>query len=478
MALMHATEPSHTKPANIDSATQRLIERTVNTHSSPPMPEKIAVLSLSSLYAMRMLGLFMILPVIMVDGQTLLHATPALLGTAMGVYGLTQAILQIPAGMLSDRIGRKPVILAGLVLFALGSVIAANADSVYGVIIGRALQGCGAIASAIMALLTDLTAEHNRMKAMASVGSSIGLAFALALVVGPWLSDIGGLSLIFTLTAGFAVLGIAITLWVVPTPPAKHHRDASPVLSELFTQLKNIHLWPLNLGIFILHMSMVALFVAIPPRLQEAGLPLVEHSWVYLGVLFASFACMIPMIIIAEKYQRMKSVVICGSLLMALALMLMLGANALWSWVALLWLYFWGFNLMEASLPSWLSKAAPAGSKGSAMGIYSSFQFLGAFLGGSAGAWIVTEFGLQVLFVVLGALMLIWAAILSMAKAPTPLSSVRLHCTSISPELLRQLTAQQGVHEIRTIDDEHAIYLKVDHTFELEPAQALLNETR
>ncbi|WP_374047317.1 MFS transporter, partial [Thalassolituus sp.] len=213
---------------------------------TPDKTEQRAVISLASLYALRMLGLFMVLPVMMLEGEQLEGATPQLLGLAMGVYGLTQALLQIPAGALSDRIGRKPVIIGGLLIFALGSVIAATSDSVWGVIIGRALQGGGAIASAIMALVTDLTREEHRMKAMASIGASIGLSFSVALILGPWLASFGGLHLIFAVTAVLAIGGVLVTLWVIPAPPAKQHRDASAALPVIVEQLKNRRMWPLN----------------------------------------------------------------------------------------------------------------------------------------------------------------------------------------------------------------------------------------
>lgn len=440
--------------------------------------EKTTVTTLTALYALRMLGLFMILPIMMIDGQSLKGATPELLGLAMGVYGLSQAFLQIPAGSLSDRFGRKPIIIAGLVVFALGSFIAASATSVYGVILGRALQGCGAIASAIMALLADNVREEHRMKAMASVGASIGLSFSIALILGPWLSATGGLTLIFLLTGILAVAGIGLTYWRLPDAPKIQHRDASPVLSDVLSQLKNPVLWPLNIGIFLLHAVLVAVFVAIPLVLQENGLSSYEHGWFYLPILVAAFAVMIPFIIIAEKKQKMKSIVIIGALLISLTLFGMTQAQTLWHWGLGLFIYFWGFNLMEASLPSWLSKVAPAGSKGSAMGIYSSLQFFGAFVGGSLGGLIVKHLGMIALFVIPAVLLILWALWLARIPSPKPLSSVRFNMpktlTSAQQTQLKQLI---GVQELKLIESEQALYMKINQQmFDSKQALAIIQQ--
>jgi MFS family permease len=442
-----------------------------------PTSERRAVASLASLYAMRMLGLFMVLPVMMVEGQQLVGANPTLLGLAMGVYGLTQALLQIPAGALSDRIGRKPVIIAGLLLFAAGSIIAASADSVYGVIVGRAMQGAGAIASAIMALVTDLTREQHRMKAMASIGASIGLSFSVALVAGPWLAAIGGLQAIFGLTAVLALVGVVITTWLVPSPPLQRHRDATAVWPEVKQQLANKALWPLNLGIFLLHALMVAIFVAIPLQLVAAGVASQHHSWLYLPVLLAAFALMVPFIIIAEKRQQMKSVVVTGAVIIALSLLLMATASQVWHWAALMLMYFWGFNLMEASLPSWLSKIAPAGAKGSAMGIYSSMQFLGAFLGGSLGGWVLASYGSAVLFVTLALLVLAWSGMIARTQSPRHLTSIRISCPgSLTSQQLATLQQLAGVAEVTWLAEEQAIYLKISaNEFDATAAHTIIN---
>lgn len=421
----------------------------------------------------------MVLPVLMLDGQSLEGATPELLGLAMGIYGLTQALLQIPAGALSDRVGRKPVIIGGLIVFAIGSVIAALSDNIYGLILGRALQGGGAIASAIMALVTDLTREENRMKAMASIGASIGLSFSVALVIGPLLADLGGLQLIFAATAFLAVGGVVITVWVIPNQPQINHRDANAVLPVIIQQLKNREMWPLTLGVFLVHLLMVAIFVAIPLQLVEAGLSLSQHSWLYLSVLVVSFLLMVPFIIFSEKRQKMKSVVLIAATALALGLLCMSIANTLWHWVVVLLIYFWGFNLLEASLPSWLSKIAPAGAKGSAMGIYSSMQFFGAFSGGVMGGWVLAHYETGILFVALGVLVVIWAAILIQTQAPRHLISVRLPgSTHHDDSVLTKLETQPGVAEALYLPADNAIYLKVSaNEFNRDDALTLIEST-
>lgn len=431
-------------------------------HTIPESIQQRAIASLASLYALRMLGLFMVLPVLVLEGQNLDGATPTLLGLAMGIYGLSQALLQIPAGALSDRFGRKTVIIGGLLIFAAGSLIAAMASSIEWLIIGRALQGCGAIASAIMALVTDLTSEEKRTRAMAFIGASIGLSFSIALVLGPFLSGLGGLTLIFGLTGVLALLGILVVVFLIPSPPAVRHRDSSAIGSEILKQLKNPSLWPINFGIFLLHMLMVCIFIVIPLRLEDAGLTSTHHSYLYLPVLLVAFVLMIPLIIVAEKREKMKPIVLIASLLVASVLLLMASASSLWGWGVLLLLYFLGFNLLEASLPSWLSKLAPAGSKGSAMGIYSSMQFLGAFIGGSIGGWLMSTIGPAWLFYILATLFLIWLLVMLKTPAPLHLTSVRLALSRpLDIQQLQSLKALSGVHELIEPANEKAAYLKV-----------------
>lgn len=454
----------------------------MSTASNISGTEKRAIASLASLYALRMLGLFMVLPVMAVAAANLEGATPELLGLAIGAYGLSQALLQIPAGALSDYFGRKPIIVIGLLIFALGSFIAASADTIYGIILGRFLQGCGAIASAVMALVSDLTREEHRIKAMASIGASIGLSFSVALVLGPVLVNLGGLQLIFIITGILSIGGIALMLYFVPTPARKKHRDGSAVISEVFKQLGNGQLWPLNIGVFILHALMVAIFMAIPQQLIEAGLILSQHAWLYLPVLFSAFVLMVPFVIIAEKKKQMKAIVITALAIMIIALVLMSQAEDVWAWAIALGVFFWAFNIMEATLPSWLSKVAPAGAKGSAMGVYSTLQFLGAFAGGLIGGWLNKHYGIEGLFLILAAVVFAWAILVMVTPKPAHLNSVRVDILNrssgndLSSLYLDALINLRGVADAILIAEEQAIYLKVDASvFDYQHAMATVN---
>ena len=432
--------------------------------------ERKAVVSLSLLYALRMLGLFMVLPVMMLYGSHLEGATPQLLGIAIGGYGLTQAFLQIPFGFLSDRYGRKPILIIGLLIFAFGSWLAADASSVYQLIAGRILQGAGAIASTLMALLTDLTREEQRTKAMAAIGMSIGLAFSLALVLGPIIAEYMGLSGIFVLTALVATIGIAVVVWIVPSPQQQvFHRDTRPVKSQIFSVLGNRELLRLDFGIFALHFVIVATFLTVPVLLSsEGGLDRANHWWLYLPVLLLSFVAMIPLILVAEKQQKMKPVLLFAIFLLVLCFLgLALISHSLMSLIVLMFVFFWAFNILEASLPSLISKMAPAGGKGTAMGVYSSSQFFGAFAGGSIGGWIFTQFDVQGVFLGCACLMGAWLLISALMTPPRHLKSLMIQIGSMdkdqSSALHDRLLKVSGIEEVKVILDEKAAYLKVDH---------------
>jgi MFS family permease len=326
--------------------------------------ETRAASGLALVFAFRMLGMFMVLPVLATYGMDLAGATPALIGLAIGAYGLTQAFLQIPFGVISDRIGRRPVIYGGLVIFAIGSVVAAQADSIWGVIAGRILQGAGAISAAVMALLSDLTREQNRTKAMAMIGMSIGVSFAVAMVVGPLLTRAFGLHGLFLATGVLALVGIALVAFVVPKATAHtRHRESGVARGEMLATLKHPDLLRLDLGIFVLHSILMASFVALPLALVErAGLPKEEHWWVYLTALVVSFFAMIPFIIYGEKKRKMKRVLLGAvATLMLVELFFWEFGNGLKALVIGTVVFFTAFNLLEASLPSLISKVPGVG---------------------------------------------------------------------------------------------------------------------
>ncbi|WP_327439009.1 MFS transporter [Pseudomonas donghuensis] len=423
---------------------------------------------LALVFAFRMLGMFMVLPVLATYGMDLAGATPALIGLAIGAYGLTQAFLQIPFGVISDRIGRRPVIYLGLVIFALGSVLAAQADSIWGVIAGRILQGAGAISAAVMALLSDLTREQHRTKAMAMIGMSIGLSFAVAMVVGPLVTRAFGLSGLFLATAAMAVVGIAIIAFVVPpSHGALQHRESGVAKQALMPTLRHPDLLRLDVGIFVLHAILMASFVALPLAFVErGGLPKEEHWWVYLTALLISFFAMIPFIIYGEKKRKMKRVLLGAvSVLMLTELFFWLSADNLRELVIGTVIFFTAFNLLEASLPSLVSKVSPAGGKGTAMGVYSTSQFLGAALGGILGGWLFQHGGLSTVFLGCAALCALWWVVALSMREPPYVTSLRM---PLSAEAVREaglterLMAVPGVTDAVVVADEAAIYIKLD----------------
>ena len=370
-----------------------------------------AALSLASIFALRMLGLFLILPVFAIHAKTLPGYDIALVGWVLGIYGLTQGLLQIPFGMASDRFGRKPVIIIGLILFAAGSFIAAMPGDIWTAMMGRAIQGAGAISAAVSAYLSDLTREENRTKAMAMIGGSIGLTFALSLVGAPLLYAAIGMSGIFIVTGVLALGAIAVVIWLVPPASAALHVPGPDVVRpSLLSVVANVELIRLNIGIFSLHMVQMAMFVVVPLALVETGgLQLSAHWQVYLPVVLLSFAVMMPPILWGEKRAKIRLVLLGAVALMALVQAAFIqGVHHFAPVVFLLFAFFVAFNILEAMLPSMVSRVAPPAAKGAALGVYNTTQALGLSAGGVIGGTLVKYSGVESVFVFGAAMMLLW----------------------------------------------------------------------
>ncbi|WP_034949154.1 MFS transporter [Erwinia oleae] len=438
----------------------------MNDNKMTPV-ELRATWGLGTVFSLRMLGMFMVLPVLTTYGMALQGASETLIGLAIGIYGLAQAVFQIPFGLLSDRIGRKPLIIGGLLIFVLGSVIAAMTTSIWGVILGRALQGSGAIAAAVMALLSDLTREQNRTKAMAFIGISFGITFAIAMVLGPIITHALGLHALFWMIALLATGGIIITLSVVPAAP-NHilNRESGMVKGSIRHVLANARLVKLNVGILCLHILLMSSFVALPGVFEQAGFPAEQHWKVYLITMLLAFASVVPFIIYAEVKRRMKRVFVCCVALMLIAEIVLWGAgDHFWTLVVGVQLFFIGFNLMEAILPSLVSKESPPGYKGTAMGIYSTSQFIGVAIGGSLGGWVYGHFDAQMVFAGGTVIAAAWLLLSCTMKEPPYVSSLRIllgenhHDTA---KLEKRLWAQPGVKAVLIVPQEKSAYVKID----------------
>ena len=424
--------------------------------------------SLSAVYAVRMLGLFMILPVFALYAHTLPHASDFLAGVAIGIYGLTQAIFQIPLGIASDRIGRKPVIVAGLLVFALGSLIAALAHSIEMIIVGRTLQGMGAVAAATMALAADLTREENRARVMAFIGMTIGLSFMVAIILGPIIYTQAGMAGIFWFTFGLALAGIGLVLFAVPTPlHIRAHRDAGILSVYLGTALKNTALLRMNAGVFALHLIMTANFLVIPTLFsQQLGLATTEHWKIYLPVFVLAFIGAIPLIIIAEKKHKIKILLVSAIGLLVLAeALLALGYTAKYPFLFAFSLFFLGFNFLEAIQPSLVAKYSSVETKGTAMGIYNSTQFLGIFIGGVVGGFINHHWHAAGLFWFSALVALIWLLLTLPLPAPSFYTSRVVRFTQPIQDwaqLYSKLQQVRGIYEVAIVKEEQVAYLKVD----------------
>jgi MFS family permease len=363
--------------------------------------------SLAGVFGLRMLGLFLILPVFAVHAPQLTGGDNlTLVGIALGAYGLAQAILQIPFGIASDRWGRKPVIYVGLAIFAAGSLLAAAATDIWTAIAGRTLQGAGAISSVVVALAADLTRVEHRTKVMAMIGAMIGFAFALSLVAAPALYQWIGMGGLFVLTAVLCVAAIGVVKALVPEPPPPAPRPANAGLHDVLQP----ELLRLNVGIFVLHVVQMAMFVVVPTQLVEAGLPLAAHWQLYLPVVLASFVVMAPPVFYADRRNRQKPVLLAAvALLVAVEGLLALSGSVL-AYGAGLFAFFVAFNVLEALLPSLVSRIAPAHARGAAIGVYNTTQTLGLFVGGLAGGWLAKHYGAAAVFGGSALLALVWFA--------------------------------------------------------------------
>lgn len=430
--------------------------------------EKKATLGLSLVFAFRMLGMFMVLPVMTIYGQNLEQATPALIGLAIGAYGYTQALLQIPLGIVSDRIGRMPIIFAGLLVFVFGSIVAACADSIWGVIIGRILQGMGAISAAVMALLSDLTREQHRTKAMAFLGMSIGASFALAMIMGPVITYYFGLHGLFWFIAMMAATGLCIMLWLVPRPNLQQtRRDCSVAKAVFLPTLKDINLFRLDFSIAAVHIVMMANFMMLPTiLLNEIGLPKNQHWWVYLLAFIGSAFGMVPLIVYGEKQRQLKKVLLgCVLILLVCSLFFGLTHKLLWPMLLGIMVFFIAFNTIEAILPSMISKVAKAGAKGTAMGIFSTSQFLGAAIGASLGGILINFGGLSTVFIGTALVCVIWLMVIVNMKEPPYVTSLKLPIemgTLQANNVANYLMKQQGITEALLVSEESALYVKFD----------------
>lgn len=444
--------------------------------------EMRATVSLASIYGLRMFGMFSILPIFAIYASTLPESPSGLMiGLALGAYGLTQALFQLPFGMASDKFGRKPMIYLGLAIFAIGSMVAALASNIETIILGRVIQGAGAIPAVVTALLADLTRDEHRTKAMATIGLTIGVSFALSLVGGPLLNQWIGVPGIFAMTALLTLAAIAVVKFVVPDPVYSHyHSDASAAPTKLKDVLKNTQLLRLNYGIFALHAAQMAMFVVVPfAIIKSSGMHENQHWQIYLPVLLASFVLMVPAIIYAEKQAKMKLVFVSAIAMMLVAqLMFSVSIAYFWGIVASLTIYFVAFNVLEASLPSIISKIAPAAAKGTAIGVYNTTQSLGAFVGGAFGGYLSHAYGFASVFIFCGAMMFLWLLLAYTMQSP-PAVRTKMYTmgggdqmpSEVAVALRNELAKLAGVIEAVVLPQENTVILKIDKTHDWDEAQ-------
>ena len=430
-----------------------------------------ATVSLASIYGLRMLGMFLLLPIFAIYAEKLDGGSNhTLIGVALGAYGLMQVLLQLPFGIASDKYGRKKVIYVGLILFAIGSVVAAVSHDIVMVIVGRSIQGAGAISAVVTALVADSTREEHRTKAMAMIGATIGLTFAVSLVAAPLLNQWIGVPGIFWMTGVLSILAIGVVKYAVPDPlHSQFHSDAQTAPGKIKDVLRNAQLLRLNFGTFCLHGAQMAMFIVVPFALKEtSGMSENQHWKVYLPVLLASFALMIPAIIYAEKRAKLKPVFIGAVALMLVAqIAFALNIHIFWGIVASLFVYFVAFNILEASLPSLISKMAPSAYKGTAMGVHNTAQSFGMFLGAVMGGYLSHRIGYSAVFVFCAVLMGVWLLLALGMKTPPSIKTKMYHVDKLDAAKASLLSAKirqiAGVYEVVAIAAESVMIVKINN---------------
>jgi len=445
--------------------------------------ERRSTISLAAIYGLRMLGMFLILPIFAIYAQTLEGGHDhTMVGLALGAYGLTQVLLQLPFGIASDKYGRKKVIYVGMLIFVVGSIVAAMGTDIITVIIGRAIQGAGAVSAVVMALVADSTREEHRTKAMATIGGTIGVTFALSLVAGPLLNQSIGVPGIFWMTAILSLFAIVVVKFLVPDPVNSHfHSDTETAPDKIKEVLRNTQLLRLNFGAFSLHAAQMAMFVVVPFALKEtSGMSENQHWLVYLPVLTISFVMMLPAIIYGEKRAKLKPVFI-GAVATMLFAQLLFAANIhhFWGVVMALFFYFLAFNLLEATLPSLISKMAPAASKGTAIGIHNTAQSLGIFIGAVAGGFLSGNYGFSSVFIFCSVLMAIWLISAFGMKTPPSVKTKMYHVEALGEKqaatLKQTVENMDGVEEVAVLTQESTLIVKINNQQTVE-AQAAIEQ--
>lgn len=457
-------------------------ETRANTDKMSPT-ELRATFALSSIYGLRMLGMFLILPIFAIYAETIEGGdNHTLIGLALGAYGLMQVLFHLPFGMASDKYGRKAMIYLGLILFAIGGVVAALADNIYWVILGRAIQGAGAVSSVVTALVADSTREEHRTKAMAMIGGTIGLTFAISLVTGPLFNQWIGVPGIFMMMAVLSIVAMLVVKFAVPDPVSRFHSDAQAVPDKIKSVLKDTQLLRLNFGTFCLHGAQMAMFIVVPFALKaSSGMGENEHWQIYLPVLVLSFVLMVPAIIFGEKRGQLKPVFVSAVGLMLVAQLVFANMiHEFWGIVASLMVYFVAFNVLEASLPSLISKMAPAASKGTAMGIHNTAQSFGVFLGATVGGYLSQHFGYSSVFYFCASLVAIWLILALGMKTPPTVKTKMYHShfkdAQHAQAIQQQVMQIAGVEEAEAVAQENLLIVKVNNQ-QSKQAQATVEQT-